>query len=41
MKRPADLATRYGGEEFAIILPDTDADGALHVAERIRRAVIA
>jgi diguanylate cyclase (GGDEF)-like protein len=39
--RPADLAVRYGGEEFAVILPNTDLDGALAVAENIRLAVAA
>jgi diguanylate cyclase (GGDEF)-like protein len=34
-----DRVLRYGGEEFAIILPQTNADEALHVAERIREAV--
>jgi len=38
-RRPGDLATRYGGEEFAVLLPDTDESGASEVAERIRRAV--
>jgi len=36
---PADLMTRYGGEEFAAILPDTDTDGALHLAEAMRHAI--
>ena len=35
--RETDLAGRYGGEEFAIILPDTPVDNVEFVAERIRR----
>lgn len=37
--RPADLAGRYGGEEFGVVLAETNAEGALCVAERIRAAV--
>jgi len=39
LHRPADLAARYGGEELAVVLPDTDAEGARHVAERIAEAL--
>ena len=34
--RASDIATRYGGEEFALILPQTGTDEAAHLAERIR-----
>jgi len=37
--READIACRYGGEEFAVILPETDRLGAHSVTERIRRRV--
>ncbi|MBG83477.1 MAG: diguanylate cyclase response regulator [Phycisphaerae bacterium] len=37
--RTSDIACRYGGEEFAIILPDTDRKQALQAAERIRYAL--
>lgn len=37
--READIPVRYGGEEFAIILPETNGQEALHVAERIRKSV--
>ncbi|MDB5995905.1 MAG: diguanylate cyclase [Pseudomonas sp.] len=39
--RNADLAVRYGGEEFAVLLPDTDVRGAMAIAEQIRRSVMA
>ncbi len=37
--RENDLVSRYGGEELAIILPMTNNEGALIVAERIRKAI--
>ncbi|PLX99329.1 MAG: hypothetical protein C0623_09655 [Desulfuromonas sp.] len=37
--REQDLVFRYGGEEFAVILPETGSKGALLVAERIRETV--
>lgn len=37
--RSTDLCARYGGEEFVVILPCTDAEGAMIVAEKIRMNV--
>jgi len=37
--RANDVVARYGGEEFACILPETDHEGALAVAERIRLGI--
>ncbi|MCJ8508375.1 PleD family two-component system response regulator [Rhizobium lemnae] len=34
--RGADLACRYGGEEFVVVMPDTDANSAASIAERLR-----
>ncbi len=37
--RSTDICARFGGEEFAVMLPDTSAEGALRVAEKIRSAI--
>ena len=39
ISRATDTAARYGGEELAVILPDTDLDGAYTAGEQLRRAV--
>ncbi|WP_276594402.1 sensor domain-containing diguanylate cyclase [Xanthomonas hortorum] len=38
-RRSDDIAARYGGEEFGMILPHTDAAGALRLADAVRSAV--
>ncbi|HEX4871648.1 MAG TPA: sensor domain-containing diguanylate cyclase [Nevskiaceae bacterium] len=38
-RRASDLVARYGGEELVLVLPETDLDGAVAVANQIRRAV--
>jgi diguanylate cyclase (GGDEF)-like protein len=39
--RSSDLAARVGGDEFALLLPDTDAEEAALVAERVRSSMAA
>jgi diguanylate cyclase (GGDEF)-like protein len=38
-QRPADVVARFGGEEFVVLLPATDATGGKAIAERMRMAV--
>lgn len=37
LERPADFASRWGGEEFAVLMPETELNCALCIAEQIRR----
>lgn len=39
VKRPSDAVSRYGGEEFTVLLPNTPQEGAYLVAERIRENI--
>jgi diguanylate cyclase (GGDEF)-like protein len=36
VKRETDIVARFGGEEFCVLCEETDADGAKHLAERVR-----
>lgn len=39
LRRSTDIAARIGGEEFAVVLPNTDANGAVTIAEKLRERV--
>jgi diguanylate cyclase (GGDEF)-like protein len=39
LRRSADISCRYGGEEFCLILPETDNKGALNLAEELRESI--
>ena len=39
MSRPADVFCRFGGEEFAVILPETKLEGAINLAKKINQCV--
>lgn len=39
LKRSSDHVCRYGGEEFALLLPNTDAEGVVALAEQIRQSI--
>lgn len=41
VRRPADMTARYGGEEIAVVMPNTDESGARTVAEAILRGIAA
>jgi diguanylate cyclase (GGDEF)-like protein len=39
VRRESDIVCRYGGEEFIVLLPDTKKEGALELAERLRKTI--
>ncbi len=38
--RPTDIVCRYGGDEFAVIMPATDLFDAVRIANRLQQAII-
>ena len=40
LNRKTDMVARYGGEEFVCVLPDTEIDGAVNVAEKFRTGIL-
>ena len=38
--RDSDFVGRYGGEEFVVLLPNTDREGAANIADRVRRTIV-
>ena len=40
LRKKSDFAARLGGEEFVIILPNTDAESSLHLCEKLRQSIL-